>query len=142
MAYQKKRSYQKKQEIGLTEGASCWLRGGFVLDHMVEPSEAVASKLWQLHRRDLIREYCRKSPGRMPNGFWCFDAPEEAAHDDRSGGFFAFRRETGKKDLQGHPIKETEHETLTRLGLLETVKALGYREPKKVVENMGRHTLH
>ena len=142
MAYQKKRSYRKKQEIGLTPDAVFWMCNGFMLDGMIEPDEKQAEKLWRLHRKDLIRAYCSSNPGRLPHFFWVCDAPQEAAHDDRERGFFAYRQKTNKRDMRGYAFEETEYQTIVRLGLLQTVKKLGYQMPTKISENMGTDSLH
>jgi len=122
----------KARRPALTEGEKLELTHGFLLDGMkgfVSESEKKAA--WKAFREVLIPEYCQENPGSMPHGWWRYDAPVEAAHDDTTRGFYAFRRNN-----------ESEHGCILRLGVLDLAKALGYQEPEPLSENVIDFDIH
>jgi len=122
---------QRKITERLTEDSAYFLSHGFVLDGITGPTEAQAEKLWKTHKVRLISDFCKRRPGSMPWAWWRYDAPAEAAHDDRERGFFGYR----KGD-------ESEHNCLIRLGVLDLAKALGYQEPEPLSENVIDFDIH
>jgi len=124
----------KARRPALTEGEKSELLHGYVLDGDTGfSSDQERKAAWKAFRKILILEFCQEYPGSMPHAWWRYDAPAEAAHDDTTRGFYAFRRNN-----------ESEHDCLTRLGLLEQVKKLGYQKPQELptnVESIDHHKM-
>jgi len=126
MATTKKIGPRRKQAGKLLPGQDFYLCTGVLLDGVDDfPSEAEKKRMWEAHRKELIKSFCREYPGRMPHGWWRYDAPAEAAHDDTTRGFYAFRRNN-----------ESEHDCILRLGFLEEVKQFDYKMPENPPENV------